>query len=345
MPGEPIHMRKVLVLLASLAFVFQPARAATAAETQAALWLYGDTGGAWTGADGTYSVELPDGRTAWLFSDTFLGTVNPDHSRPRSSPFVHNSIVVQDGGSFSTIVSPGPDAAIVPREGAGFYWLGDAIVENDELLVFCLRFVAAPVPFGFQQIGVDIARFSLPSMTLTTIERAPHAWQPAPTPVSYGSAIMRDGAYDYIYGSEDLHIEKYLHVARVPAGHLLDGTWEYYGSDGWTTNAVLSSRLASGISNEMSVAQVGGEYVSIAMVGAEVRLAEAPAPEGPWSVARGVFTAPEASQGLIVYNAKAHEQLSAPGSLLVSYNVNALNVNDLYDNVNNYRPRFVDVTL
>jgi hypothetical protein len=31
-----------------------------------------------TGADGEYSVLLPDGRTVWIFGDSFLGTVNPD---------------------------------------------------------------------------------------------------------------------------------------------------------------------------------------------------------------------------------------------------------------------------
>src|SRR5436190_5374079 len=32
----------------------------------------------WTGADGTLSVRLPDGRVIWDFSDTFLGLVNSD---------------------------------------------------------------------------------------------------------------------------------------------------------------------------------------------------------------------------------------------------------------------------
>src|SRR6266516_1564947 len=55
----------------------------------------------WTGADSTYSVRLPGGSEAWLFSDTFLGTVNADGSRPPvieeggTTPFVNNSFVVQ----------------------------------------------------------------------------------------------------------------------------------------------------------------------------------------------------------------------------------------------------------
>ncbi|MET7798900.1 hypothetical protein [Streptomyces decoyicus] len=31
----------------------------------------------WTGGDGTHSVRLPDGRTVWLFSDTFLDRIQP----------------------------------------------------------------------------------------------------------------------------------------------------------------------------------------------------------------------------------------------------------------------------
>jgi len=43
-------------------------------------------GDGWTGGDGTSSVPLPDGRTLWMFGDTFLGQVNPDRSRPPDSP-------------------------------------------------------------------------------------------------------------------------------------------------------------------------------------------------------------------------------------------------------------------
>src|SRR5688572_17696434 len=65
------------------------------AATLNAMWTaYGDAGGHWTGGDSTVSVPLPDGRVAWLFSDTFLGTVNADHSRPANTPMVSNTLVV-----------------------------------------------------------------------------------------------------------------------------------------------------------------------------------------------------------------------------------------------------------
>src|SRR5512133_3651344 len=48
-----------------------------------------------TGADGEYSVLLADGRTVWIFGDSFLGTVKPDRSREKSIPwFIRNGMAV-----------------------------------------------------------------------------------------------------------------------------------------------------------------------------------------------------------------------------------------------------------
>jgi len=65
----------------------------------------------WTGADGTYSVRLPSGRELWVFSDTFLGQVNPDGSRPPvveeggTTVFINNSFAVERDGRLRTITT------------------------------------------------------------------------------------------------------------------------------------------------------------------------------------------------------------------------------------------------
>ena len=56
---------------------------------------YGDAAGEWTGGDSTYSIPMRDGDNVWVFSDTFLGEVADDGSRPLDSPFLNNSFVVQ----------------------------------------------------------------------------------------------------------------------------------------------------------------------------------------------------------------------------------------------------------
>lgn len=84
-----------------------PAGGMSAAQLNDAFRTYGDTSGRWNGGDSTASVKLPDGRMVWLFSDTFVGSVNPDGSRPDFQPMIHNSIVVQDDATLSETLTGG----------------------------------------------------------------------------------------------------------------------------------------------------------------------------------------------------------------------------------------------
>lgn len=320
-----------------------------AADLHEMFRAYGDSGVGWTGADGSYSVPLPDGRTAWLYSDTFLGPVNPDGSRPSGTPFINNSIVVQDGTSLTTIYDDEhiqPLAAIQPDPPGGHYWMGDGTVEGDALKVFVYRFASAPIPFGFQQVATDLATLSLPSLTLTGIQHLPFGFIPAAGsgPVTYGNALLETPAFTYVFGVEDLHVEKYLHVARATAGDV-GGSWEFWDGSAWTSNPLTSARLLAGVSNEMSVQRAGDGYVLVSQAGAQVRASVAPAPEGPWSAHRVLYTTPEAQGSMFTYNAKAHPQLSDADTLLVTYNVNTTNAADLYADVHLYRPRFVELPM
>jgi len=106
-----------------------PAGGMTAAQVSSMFAAYGDAGGHWTGGDGTVSVALPDGRVAWLFSDTFLGTVNSDGSRPPTTPMVQNSLVVQDGTGLTDTRHGGtptlPEPLVKPIAAGQFVWVGD----------------------------------------------------------------------------------------------------------------------------------------------------------------------------------------------------------------------------
>ena len=74
----------------------------------------------------------------------------------------------------------------------------------------------------------------------------------------------------------------------------------------------------------------------------------APAPDGPWSGTRDVFTPPE-SRGAdpFVYAGKAHPELVAGGDLIITYATNSFDFGDLFtpDGMRDlYWPRFVRVT-
>jgi hypothetical protein len=66
-------------------------------------------GPGWTGADGTYSLPLPDGTNLWMWSDSYIGTVDPATRLRKSWLFTaHNSLTIlnQSAGSWTTVGYP-----------------------------------------------------------------------------------------------------------------------------------------------------------------------------------------------------------------------------------------------
>lgn len=310
---------------------------------------YGDTAGRWTGADSAYSVELPDGRIAWIYSDTFLGEVNATHGRPLDSPFIHNSINVDDDGMITTYTGGPPEApeSLVTVAGGDeaqdWYWFGDATVHGDELQVMLVEFIKTGTGiFDFAFKGNAVATFDASSLELLSVDPV------ATDGINWGSAIYEDHRYTYVYGVEDLGAQKFAHLARVAGGDLANGTWEYLGDAGWSTDASATKRILEGVSNEFSVSRFQGRYTLVTgdateILSSKIVMYRSDSLEGPWTGKTVLYSTPETGGNVFTYNAKAHPELGNGHTLLVTYNVNSFDTNDLYTEVDNYRPRYVDV--
>ncbi|RNE66761.1 DUF4185 domain-containing protein [Cryobacterium tepidiphilum] len=311
---------------------------------------YGDTGGRWTGADSAYSVRLPGGRIAWIYSDTFMGAVNADKSRPVTSPFLHNSIIIDDHGVLTTYTGGTPETPESLLKVAGgdenqdWYWFGDATVEGSHLRVMLLEFErTGNGVFDFAFVGSAIASFATDDMAFEGVTELPAST------VNWGSAIYEDGGYTYVYGVEDLGAQKYAHLARVRAGAMTSGTWEYLSDTGWVHDASASKRILEGVSNEFSVSKFQGRYTLVTgdtteILSAKVVMYRSSSLEGPFEDKTVLYTTPETSGNVFTYNAKAHPELGNGHTLLVTYNVNSFDTSDVYTNVDNYRPRYIDVS-
>jgi hypothetical protein len=303
----------------------------------------------WTGGDGTYSVPLPDGRTLWMFGDTFLGTVDPDRSRRPDSPLVHNSFVVQENGSLITLRGGTPEqpkALVAPEDGSSWYWPGDGTVEGDRLHVFLRKFQrTGPGMWDWIWTGTDIGTFSLPDLKLAYITPAV-----SKNHVLYGSAILEHRDFVYIYGTEDLQERKFAHVARAPFGRLL-GPWEFFTGHGWSDDPMESARMLDGVANQYSVVCAGNRYLLITSDNRQPFSRQivgylSNSPVGPWSGPLHLFTATEADDDIVTYNALAHPQFQEDGRLLISYNVNSLHgLQALFRDADAYRPRFLGVDI
>jgi hypothetical protein len=181
-----------------------------------------------------------------------------------------------------------------------------------------------------------MATYSLPGVSLESV--TPVA---ASDTIQWGVWVLGDGGYTYIYGIEDRGWDKYVHVARVPAGNV-SGQWEYYTGATWSTDPTSSARLLNGASNQYSVVKIGAKYqlVSQAPLGRGIYSYSAVTPVGPFLNKTLLYTTPDWGSDTFTYNAVAHPELGGNG-LLISYNVNSSNLSDLYSNPEIYRPRFV----
>ena len=94
--------------------------------------FFRQNGPGWTGADGSYSLLLPDGTNLWYWSDSYIGTVNPQ-TRMRSSDVftAHNSLTIQNQtlNTFTTVgYPPQTTSYFVPTNKKNWFWVGDGLV-------------------------------------------------------------------------------------------------------------------------------------------------------------------------------------------------------------------------
>ncbi|MFF8633223.1 DUF4185 domain-containing protein [Streptomyces pilosus] len=342
---------------------------------------YGDDAGRtddWTGGDGSHSVRLPDGRLLWLFSDTFLGTVhrppNPVGEsyawRDTTAPMVRNSaVLMRDGRLESTLPAP-----LFPDPAPGRWrWPVAARVEarspgSPEQVVKVLLWVRQdgqhPWIYGVP-VATEVATLSLPDLRLESVVTV-HDQQQVADPsrrVLFGTTLVEEDGWTYVFGGDDgrpaARPASHAYVARVPDGGLGDpAAWEFWDGSRWQTRArpgpVLGDGRRTGVGSAFSVARDGGTYVLFTMAaGAEglttVASYWACSPTGPWHGPAHELTPALPADGTAAYNPQTHPELSGDGRLVLSYDVNWLEMSQaavmLGRNVSLYRPRFLTVRL
>ena len=127
-------------------------------------------------------------------------------------------------------------------------------------------------------------------------------------------------------------------------------------ASGWSDDEAASARIMDGVSNEYSVTPLGTGYVLITQDTTELFSTHVVAyfgcnPAGPFTGKQDVYLTPETgasgsygNPNVFTYNPHAHPELSSGNALLISYNVNTFDIDDLWADASIYRPRFVTAT-
>ncbi len=349
----------------------------------------------WSGADGVYSVNLSgkDGeantaekKTFFIFSDTIVSTVDPVTKRRSNVYMPNNTSALLTGGEpdcknitfywpekeeATANIIPNPLTPATKKGKFIYYWLGDTFVSGNYLYVYSLRIDSVNTMFGFDQIGVDLARYEIKNgevdfdslvlinddaQRLCRVSDASDKWYfgGAVYQSTEAAGVLNPDGYVYIYGYEDItNAGRQLVVARVKPEQIEQfAAYEYLAADGsWSTEVPKEFfHLAQDVAPECSVTQItSGEhkgkflFVNTHITNSPtIKASISDTPYGVFENKTTIFSHDDCQKllgkGNNTYNAKAHPALSDENGLIISYNING---DDCFVYADIYRPRFL----
>jgi hypothetical protein len=316
----------------------------------------------WLGGDSVSSILLSDGRTLWLFGDTFIAA--PTDKDRTHAKMIANSVAVSactgDGWSIAYAWRQTPEAphAIFessrPKEK---YWpLSGILLEGGEALIFLVRVrtVKPDDPFGFQIVGADLAY-------LKSNDTPPQDWRLRIEPLYegtewiIGAAAARDDSAILVLAARQVpgksgNVMTLLRLSGKPGAFRLEahndkGVWQDFSQ---TARSVFpdgsseASMFRDARHNWLLIHTQGG------FAAPQIMLRRAPNPDGPWSPAIPIARYAEMTvgdpryrSGVFCYAAKAHDQFSNPDKLFITYACNSADTHNLLQDMTIYRPRII----
>ncbi|QRR01327.1 DUF4185 domain-containing protein [Dyadobacter sandarakinus] len=338
----------------------------------------------WFGGDGIFAIPLSgkdDGKSdslLFLFSDTMVGEIRNDTLQP-GFVMVNNSVALLKGkapvssnlafriagekNAYKAIFTPDTNK---PDKDT-YLWLGDGFANPDagkDVFIFAYQITNThdKSPFPFKETGNVLIRIPAGSPFPYAGQQQKslpfNNYRSGEETISFGAGVFNntEGAgepdadgFVYVYGIKGKN--KQLVTARVKPGAIDSfDQWEFRNSSGWSRDVKSAGAISDSVSNEMSVSRLGkGKYALVYQLGGilpEICMQVGPTPAGPFGKRIILYktTSDIRDTDLFTYNAKAHPALSAPGELLISYNVNSFQFFDVLPKKPDlYRPRFVRV--
>ena len=288
----------------------------------------------WTAGDATISIALPDGRSMWLFGDSYIDNYDADDNSLPCLFQVRNSVMVQEEGDPNEMTTyidyskTGIERTYfkIGTVGNSVFWPGHGFVKKDTVFVFLEKYNGTT--YAFQ--GNYIARILLPDFQLLTIKELP-----AMNGLNMGKAVIFDAAsgYYYIYGNKLNWIVFEPFVARTKFKNLQKGKWEFYNGTQWSKNPATAKKISNDpVCASFSVVKINDSYQLITQengylncgLGRNIYSYSSTTPTGKFKSKKTLYTIEDQIDGnyLLTYNAYSHPQFLANNELLISYNVN-----------------------
>ena len=340
--------------------------------------FFPDSGGV-TGADGIFSIPLPDGNSAFLTGDCFLGYVL-NGARDMSTRMINNSMVIinREGTSARSVYRgtyDQPVSLIVPGQGVQgghWYWPGHGFTEDSILYLFALNMFNDPglivksskpeeeqdltdkmgeTQWSFAVAGIDLLQLSLPDFRLLAVDSVRCTYE---IDFHLGNCVLADGDSLYFFGTRNDPDGAHIYTARTHRGNIpYHEHWEFFEGEGWGSDpqSAAPMKLDIGVSEQFSIFRIKDTYVLLTMakMTSDIYTYTSDSPFRNFTNKTFIYHAPEpeadTTHQIFAYNALAHPQYIKDDELLVSYCINSFTVRDVFENAENYRARFIRVPL
>jgi hypothetical protein len=316
----------------------------------------------WVGGDDASSVDLGNGRIAWLFADSFIDTTGK-HTRP-GAKLVRNSIGIQSGADPSSArikfywgTTDGKPSSFFADTKTEWYWPGGAAMVEGRLIIFLMRVRGAEGGLGFEVFGSAVALIENPVAE-------PNEWrvQVILLPENKQCVVFGSGStfveekFLYAFGStepgkHDVYVTGWP-VADAAQGKFGEPQWWTGEREGWVPQSQLKSPpqiCFDGAATEFTVHfdPQFKRYVEFQATGfgaAVLSMRSAAKFTGEWSKLRTIYAPPEKDRAkVMIYAAKAHPELKG-ADLVLTYATNSFDFAEMVKDQQLYYPRFVRLT-
>ena len=311
----------------------------------------------WLGSDDAYSVDLGNGRTLWLFGDTFIS--RSFLNTRRLSTMIRNSVAVQSGADPSTALiefywrtEKGKPLSFFPEDADTWFWPGHGLALNGKLFIFLMATRSSSEGLGFEHVGWRAVSISNP-------EQPPAEWElkwldtpENPFGLIVSGSVIQVGEHVLAFSVKEP--EHTIHLVRWPVAEVMhedlsQPQWWTGEEDGWVLQQNLVEKpqaLFSEGHNEFTVhyEPLLQQYLEIQTVGfgkSDLGYRLSDSPTGMWAPLER-FYRPEEYQipDILIYAAKAHPQLEG-SDLVLTYATNIVGYGRLVAHNELYYPRFL----
>lgn len=313
----------------------------------------------WTAGDGGFSIALNNGNSLWLWGDSHIGFYDPD---TKTIPCLFQ---VRNAGLMMGISNPQNQTTLISKaspasyfyygtDNTNWFWPGAGYQNGDTTYVFLTRIKATGGgSFGFTTLDANyVAKIKVADMSV-----AGYALLPSKNGIVFNNAVIKDGTYNYIYGTKSNGFGNDLFVARFTSTNLY-AAWEYYGTNGWAKNLSSIQKVHSEFTSSFNLCKIKNKYVLITTEfsvgcdqGKSIYSYTSDQPYGPFVNKKTIWTIDDTLQGHypFFYFANTHPEYdNGKNELLLTYCINGYgNCVDICvgnrKNPDYYRPKAIRV--